>query len=73
MDDEPLLHSAEPGGEDLAEHICSMAKRRDATPAEAWAALTCLQYASADAERVGSLVAVLSQWLCLVHDVGASV
>ncbi len=48
----PLLYEAEPGGKQLAEHICSMAERQDATPAEAWAALTCLQYATADANRV---------------------
>ena len=48
----PLLHTAEPGGQELAEYICSMAEQLDATPAEAWAALTCLQHATADAKRV---------------------
>ena len=48
----PLLHEAEPGGKELAEYICSMAEQQDATPAEAWAALTCLEYATADANRV---------------------
>jgi len=53
----PLLHTAEPGGEEFAEYIRSMAERQAATPAEAWAALTCLQYATTNQQKVCCMVA----------------
>jgi len=53
----PLLHTAEPGGEEFAEYICSMAERQAASPAEAWAALTCLQHATTNQQKVWRMVA----------------
>ena len=52
---QPLLKSAEPGGEELAQHICSVAQQQNASPAEIWAALSCLQHASDNKDRVCAL------------------
>lgn len=51
-DARPLLKRAEPGGEELAECICSMAQQQSASPAEKWAALSCLQHATDDEDKV---------------------
>ena len=51
-DGRPLLKRAEPGGEELAQHICSMVQQQSATRAELWAALSCLQHATDEETKV---------------------
>ena len=51
-DGRPLLKRAEPGGEELAQHICSVVQQQSATPAESWAALSCLQHATDEENKV---------------------
>ena len=51
----PLLHTAEPGGEELAGYICQVAEQPEAGSATARAALACLQYATTDQGKVRCL------------------
>ena len=56
-DGRPLLKRAEPGGEELAQHMCNMVQQQSATPAELWAALSCLQHATDEENTVCVLLA----------------
>ncbi len=49
---QPLLERAEPGGEELAQHVCSVVQKQSATLAELWAALSCLQHATDEENKV---------------------
>ena len=51
-DRRPLLKRAEPGGEELAQHICSVVQQQSATSAELWAALSCVQHATDKENKV---------------------
>ena len=58
----PLLHTAKPGGKELAGYICKVAEQPEAGSATAWAALACLQYATTDRGKVRCLTCMHTRY-----------